>query len=296
MEKIFDSIIINLKTETRDLFNNIVKQTLIDKKQCNKFAKYIKKKNIKSKVMEICYCKQINKVLTVNRTFEKIKKFLKHTNYIIINSFLDTKLKIIKYELLLNELHIKLTNVFKNYLRKNSIEIIDDNKYKKFSIILRDKIIPLLKSYIDMNFGTVNHGFIRKMLSSKSRVEQNIINDELNSRFDYLLKTFSIRIIYLVSTQIDTIEDYKNLPYKLKTQFYSKIITKLINILNSYIELYNKYKLKKTEFDNILYTELETISSESESIDENLLKNYSLVNDLKLIDNYEDSMVNEKLI
>ena len=296
MEKIFDSIIINLKTETRDLFNNIVKQTLIDKKQCNKFAKYIKKKNIKSKVMEICYCKQINKVLTVNRTFEKIKKFLKHTNYIIINSFLDTKLKIIKYELLLNELHIKLTNVFKNYLRKNSIEIIDDNKYKKFSIILRDKIIPLLKSYIDMNFGTVNHGFIRKMLSSKSRVEQNIINDELNSRFDYLLKTFSIRIIYLVSTQIDTIEDYKNLPYKLKTQFYSKIITKLINILNSYIELYNKYELKKTEFDNILYTELETISSESESIDENLLKNYSLVNDLKLIDNYEDSMVNEKLI
>ena len=296
MEKIFDSIIINLKTETRDLFNNIVKQTLIDKKQCNKFAKYIKKKNIKSKVMEICYCKQINKVLTVNRTFEKIKKFLKHTNYIIINSFLDTKLKIIKYELLLNELHIKLTNVFKNYLRKNSIEIIDDNKYKKFSIIFRDKIIPLLKSYIDMNFGTVNHGFIRKMLSSKSRVEQNIINDELNSRFDYLLKTFSIRIIYLVSTQIDTIEDYKNLPYKLKTQFYSKIITKLINILNSYIELYNKYELKKTEFDNILYTELETISSESESIDENLLKNYSLVNDLKLIDNYEDSMVNEKLI
>ena len=297
MEIVFDSILINLKSDTRDIFNTIIKETLIDKKQCNKFAKYIKKKNFKSKVMEICYCKQINNVLTINRTFEKIKKFLKNTNYIIINHFLDTKLKLIKYEILLNDLYQKLFNAFKNYLSKNKIIYKDESqKYKLFSIILKDKIMPLLKSYIDMNFGTINHGFIRKILSSKSINEQIIINNELNIRFEYLIKTFSIRIIYLVSTQIDSVVDFINLPYKIKSSYYSKMIMKLINVLTSYIELYNKYELKKNDFDNILYTELETISSESESIDEKLLNSCTLVNDLNMIDIYEDKILSDSLI
>lgn len=291
MDIIFDSILINLKSSKRDQFNSILKTTLIDKKHCNKFAKYIKRKNYKSKVMEICFCKQINKVITINRTFEKIKKFLKNTNYIIINNFLDIKLKLVKYKLLLKELFYKLHKAFKNYLFKNNLILKEEENYKYFSIIIKERILPLLKSYIDMNYGTINHGFIRKMLSSRTSTEQFIINNELDIRFEYLIKTFSIRIIYLVSTQIDTIEDFKKLPYKIKSSYYSKIIMNLINVLTSYIELYNKYEFKNTEFESVLYTELETISSESESIDENLLNNCNLVNDLNLIDSYEDKLI-----
>ena len=54
MDKIFDKVIQNLSTETRHEFELIAKTNLINKKKCNKFAKYIKNNNIKSKVIEIC--------------------------------------------------------------------------------------------------------------------------------------------------------------------------------------------------------------------------------------------------
>ena len=122
MNKIFDSVIFNLKTDTRSVFYNLLKTHLINKKTCNKFAKYLKINNFKSKVLELCYCRQLNITNLNKREYEKLKKFFKKTNYIIINDFLDNKLKYIKYLNLLNDLYSKFQPVFKNYLNRNNFK------------------------------------------------------------------------------------------------------------------------------------------------------------------------------
>ena len=128
MNIIFDSIIINLKSSTREEFNTLLMSTLINKKQCNKFAKYIKQNTFKSKVIEISYCKQLNKIIFDIRSLEKIKKFFKKTNYQLINNYLNIKLKHIKYQNLLEETYHKLFKVYKQYLRKNTSYNIKSNE------------------------------------------------------------------------------------------------------------------------------------------------------------------------
>ena len=297
MDKIFDKVIQNLSTETRHEFELIAKTNLINKKKCNKFAKYIKNNNIKSKVIEICYCKQLNESLKVSREFEKLKKFFKKTQYSIIKNYLDVKIKIMKDEDLLFKLYNKLFPVFKNYIRKNKFinKKIDISKnYKFLYIIFKEKVLLILKSFIDINFGNPSHGFVSKICSSSNFNEQIIVNTELCTRFRLLLNMFSMRIIYLVSNNIDSYEHFKSLPLKMKIPLYSNIIMKLIKIINNYINLYSKFEYKKNELDNIIYIEISTLSSETDSVDELLLNNYSLVNDVNVIDSYEDNMLEAK--
>ena len=290
MNKIFDSVIINLKTDTRAIFYNLIKTNLINKKTCNKFAKYIKNQNFKSKVLELCYCRQLNITILNTREYEKLRKFFKKTHYDIINNYLDNKVKYIKYNYLLNELYDKFYPVFKNYLNKNNFKYSGNTKLSFLYVILKEKIIPILRSFIDINFGNSTHGFIRKIATAKSYTEKIIINNEIDNRFILLIKLFSIRIIYLVSTHIDSIQHFISMPYSIKSVLYNNIIIKLINTLNNYIEVYNKYELKLNSLDNILQTEVLQISSESDSIDENLLNNCIITNDLKLIDILEDNI------
>jgi hypothetical protein len=268
MNKIFDSIIINLKTDTRDEFYILIKQNLTNKKKCNKFAKYIKISNFKSKVLELCYCRQLNDTLLIYREFEKLKKFFKKSNYIVINNYLDSKLKFIKYKNLLDELYLKFYPVFKNYLNKNNFNYNGTSTLSFFYIILKEKIIPILRSYIDINFGNSAHGFVRKVSTAKSYNEKIIIGYELDNRITLLIRRFSIRIIYLVTTNVDSLEHFL---------------------------VYNKYELKQNSLDNILQIELSQISSESESIDENLLNSCNITNDLKMIDIMEDTLYKSNL-
>jgi len=298
MDKIFDKAIENLSTETRHEFELIAKNNLINKKKCNKFAKYLKNNNIKSKVIEICYCKQLNENIKIKREFEKLRKFFKKTEYNIIKNFLDTKIKIIKDEELLLKLYEKLLPVFKNYIRKNNFitKKMDISKnYKFLYIIFKEKVLVLLKSFIDINFGNPSHGFVNKICSCSNFNEQIIVNKEICSRFQFLLNLFSMRIIYLVSNNIDSYEHFVSLPLKIKIPLYSNIIMKLIKIVNNYINLYSKYEFKNNELDNIIYIELSTLSSETDSVDEVLLNNYSLVNDVNIIDSYEDNILEEKI-
>lgn len=291
MDIIFDSIILNLKSSTRDKFNILLINTLINKKQCNKFAKYIKQKIFKSKVLEICYCKHINNIINDIRSLEKIKKFFKNTNYQLINNFLEIKLKHIKYQDLLKEIYNKLFKVYKNYLYRNNFLKNTINKHKLLFLYIKDKILPITISFIDMNTGNSNYGFIRKLSYIKNNNEKLIINNELNIRFLQFTKLFSFRPIFLVSTAIDNYEYYINLPYSIKSSLYANIITKLINIMKSYIELYNKTEIKNNELDNILFTDIDNLSSESESIDEHLLNNCNIINDLNILDSYEDEIL-----
>jgi len=85
------------------------------------------------------------------------------------------------------------------------------------------------------------------------------------------------------------------MPFSIKSVLYNNIIIKLINTLNYYIEVYNKYELKQNSLDNILQIELSQISSESESIDENLLNSCNITNDLKMIDIMEDTLYKSNL-
>ena len=43
---------------------------LLTKKRCNQFAKYIKSKNISNKIVQICYCKNINKLNLEQRSLK----------------------------------------------------------------------------------------------------------------------------------------------------------------------------------------------------------------------------------
>tara|TARA_B000000557_G_C20395060_1_gene283936 strand:- start:15 stop:332 length:318 start_codon:yes stop_codon:yes gene_type:complete len=104
-----------------------------------------------------------------------------------------------------------------------------------------------------------------------------------------------MRIIYLVSNNIDSYEHFVSLPLKMKIPLYSNIIMKLIKIVNNYINLYSKFEFKNNELDSIIYIELSTLSSETDSVDEVLLNNYSLVNDVNIIDSYEDNILEEKI-
>jgi len=276
MNIIFDSVIQNLATPTRDEFNNLIKEHIINKKTCNKFAKYIKKQKFKSKVMEICFCKQINNILLIEE-ITKLRKFFKKSDYCIINNFLDNKLKYIKYKKLLDELYNKFIPVFKNYLNKNNFRKPDETNYKFFFIILKEKIIPILRAYIDNTYGNISHGFLRKVNTAKTYNEKFIISNEINSRFILLVKTFSMRIIFLVSTNIDSVEDFLSLPFSIKSKLYNNIVIKLINILNNYIDVYNKYEVKENILENILETEISQLSSESEYTDEKLINSYALI-------------------
>lgn len=295
MNKIFDSVIINLKSDTRNEFYILIKKTLIDKKKCNKFAKYIKNSNFKSKVLELCYCRQLNDTLVQYREFEKLRKFFKKSNYNVVNNYLDSKLKFLKYKTLLDDLYKKFYPVFKNYLNKNKFYYNGISNLSFFYIILKEKIIPILRSYIDINFGNSAHGFVRKVSTAKSYNEKFIISCEIDNRIILLIRTFSIRIVYLVTTNVDSLEHFLEMPFSIKSVLYNNIIIKLINTLNYYIEVYNKYELKQNSLDNILQIELSQISSESESIDENLLNSCNITNDLKMIDIMEDTLYKSNL-
>jgi len=290
MNKIFDSVIINLNTDTRYIFYNLLKTHLVNKKTCNKFAKYIKINNFKSKVLELCYCRRLNSTELNSREYDKLRKFFKKTNYNVINNYLDNKVKFIKYNFLLNELFKKFYPVFKNYLNKNNFKHNESNKLSFMYIIFKEKISPIFRSFLDINFGNQNHGFIRKVATAKSHTEKTIINNEINIRIKLLLNLFSIRIIYLVNTNIDSMEHFVSMPFQIKSLLYNNILIKLINILNNYIETYNKYELKLNTLDNILQTEISQVSSESDSIDENLLNNCNITNDLNLLDIIEDKI------
>lgn len=296
MEKIFDQVINNLSTKNRHQFEILAKQNLINKKTCNRFAKYIKNSNIKSKVIEICYCKQLNKTIKITREFEKLKKFFKKTNYSIIKNFLEIKIKIMKDEELLLKLYDKLIPVFKNYLHKNNFKYDNNDKNFKFLfIIFKERVLPILRSFVDINFGNTSHGFINKICSCANYKEQIIVNTEISKRFALLLKYFSMRVIYLVTDNLDGYDHFYNLPLKMKIPLYSNIVMKLIKIINNYIDLYSKYEFKNNELDNIIYIEINTLSSETDSLDEVLLNNYSIINDINMIDSYEDKILEEKM-
>ncbi len=170
------------------------------------------------------------------------------------------------------------------------------NLYKSEYNIETEKIIPILRSYIDITFGTNTHGFIRKVSTAKSYNEKIIINNEINNRIHFLIKTFSMRIIFLVTSNVDSIEHFTSMSYSIKSVLYNNIIIKLINTLNYYIEVYNKYEFKLNSLDNILQIEVLQLSSESESIDENLLNSCNITNDLKMIDILEDTLLEDTLL
>ena len=284
MNPLFDSIIINLKTQTRMYFNNQLEKYINTKKKCNQFAKYIKSKNISDKIVQICYCKRIHKLNLEQRSLKKLKKFFKDTNNLIIYNFLD---HLINY----NELISSAFNIFKllkpilkQYIYRNNLK----SQFTEFDLFttfnLLNKIILILKAFFDNTLSRNSSPFINKLNNISTKSEKYIYNIELNNRFQKIISTFSMRIIYLVSHDYENIHDIYNLSFTEKKIFYIGFISKLINIMSEYIKIVNIIETVTVNINTTLEIEILTLSSETDSIDDPHKNNL-------FTDSYEDSMI-----
>ena len=287
MNKIFDSIIINLKKETRNNFLNQLEKNIINKKTCNQFAKYIKSKSICNKIIQISYCKQINKLNMEKRSMQKLRKFFKNTNNFIIYNFLDHK---INYDDLVQNANnilkilkpILIQFINRNDLRKD-FKVLD--LFTAFNLITR--IILILKSFLDHTFPRNSSPFINKLNNISNKTEEYIVNMEINNRLKKLISLFSMRIIYLVSHDYECLEDLYALSFTQKKIFYVGFISKLIHIMNDYTKIVNHLDIVTTNINTTLETEILNLSSETDSFDDP-----SKI--VSFVDSYEDSIILNK--
>ena len=287
MNEVFDSILINLNKSTREYFNNQLETYVINKKRCNQFAKYIKSENISNKIVQICYCKNINKLNLEQRSLQKLRKFFKETSNYIIYNFLD---HLINYNsLILNANNILkiLKPILKQFINRNNMK----NEFKKLDIYttfnLLNRIIKILKSFLDHTFPRSSSPFINKLNNISNKIEESIVNTELNKRFEGIIKLFSMRIIFLVSHDYGDIYDIYNLSFTEKKIFYVGFITKIINIMTEFIKIVNTIEVVTTNINITLETEILTLSSETDSIEDTNKNN-------GIIDSYEDSIILKK--
>ena len=287
MNEVFDSIIINLNKSTREYFNNQLEKYIINKKRSNQFAKYIKSKNISNKIVQICYCKNINKLNLEQRSLQKLRKFFKETSIYIIYNFLD---HLINYNsLILNANNILkiLKPILKQFINRNNMK----NEFKKLDLFtafnLLSRIIKILKSFLDHTFPRTYSPFINKLNNISNKIEESIVNTELNRRFEGIIKLFSMRIIFLVSHDYEDIYDIYNLSFTEKKIFYVGFITKIINIMTEFIKIVNTIEIVTTNINITLETEILTLSSETDSIEDTNKNN-------GIIDSYEDSIILKK--
>jgi hypothetical protein len=287
MNEIFDSIIINLNKNTRTYFNNQLQKYIKTKKTCNQFAKYIKSKNISNKTIQICYCKNLNNINLEQRSLQKLRKFFKETSNYIIYNFLDHK---INYnQLLVNAKNILriLTPSLKQYIYRNNLtnEFIKLDIYTTFNLL--NKIIKILKSFLDHTFPRQTSPFINKLNNISNKIEEDAINMELNRRFEKLVKLFSMRFIFLVSHDYEDLNDIYNLSFTDKKIFYVGFVTKMINIMIEYMKIVNSIEIVSKNINTTLETEILTLSSETDSVEDSNKTN-------SIIDSYEDSIILNK--
>ena len=287
MNEIFDSIIINLNKKNRTYFNDQLQKYITNKKTCNQFAKYIKSKNLSNKTIQICYCKNLNNLNLEQRSLQKLRKFFKETTNYIIYNFLDHK---INYnQLLANAKNILtiLAPSLKQYIYKNNL-ISDFGKLDIFTAYnLLNRIIKILKSFLDHTFPRQTSPFINKLNNISNKIEENATNMELNRRFEKLVKLFSMRFIFLVTHDFEDLNDIYNLSFTDKKIFYVGFVTKMINIMTEYMKIVNSIELVSTNINNTLETEILTLSSETDSIEDSNKTN-------SIIESYEDSIILNK--
>ena len=145
-----------------------------------------------------------------------MRKFFKETSNYIIYNFLD---HLINYNsLILNANNILkiLKPILKHFINRNNMK----NEFKKLDLFtafnLLSRIIKILKSFLDHTFPRTYSPFINKLNNISNKIEESIVNTELNRRFEGIIKLFSMRIIFLVSHDYEDIYDIYNLSFTEK--------------------------------------------------------------------------------